>query len=103
QLAKSQMKVSELRSQYPNYFISKNKIELEAGMNVDGILKSIADEYSNHEVDTTDGVKIYFGSEWAHLRKSNTEPIIRIYSESVTEEKANEVAIKIMEKIRALA
>jgi phosphomannomutase len=102
QLAKSQLTVSELRAQYPNYFISKNKIELEASMNVDAILESVAKEYSNFEVDKTDGVKIYFGSEWAHLRKSNTEPIIRIYSEAATEAKANEIAFKIMDKIREL-
>lgn len=103
QLAKAQLPVSELRAQYPSYFISKNKIELEPGMNVDAILDAVANEYANFEVDKTDGVKIYFGSEWAHLRKSNTEPIIRIYSESATEEKANAVAAKIMDKIRALA
>lgn len=102
QLAIAQLPVSEIRAQYPNYFISKNKIELEPGMNVDAILDAVAKEYSNHEVDKTDGVKIYFGSEWAHLRKSNTEPIIRIYSESSSEEKANAVAAKIMDKIRAL-
>lgn len=102
QLAKSQIPVSELRQQYPNYFISKNKIELDANMDVDAILKSVAGEYSNFEVDTTDGVKIYFGNEWAHLRKSNTEPIIRIYSESSTEEKANEIAFKIIDKIKSL-
>lgn len=103
QLAKAQLPVSELRQHYPNYFISKNKIELEPNMDVDAILASVAAEYSDHEVDTTDGVKIYFGREWAHLRKSNTEPIIRIYSESTSEEKANEVAAKIMDKIRSLA
>ncbi|MBI3133834.1 MAG: phosphoglucosamine mutase [Bacteroidetes bacterium] len=103
QLAKAQLPVSELRAQYPNYFISKNKIELEPGMNVDAILDAVANEYASFEVDKTDGVKIYFGSEWAHLRKSNTEPIIRIYSESATEEKANAVAAKIMDKIRELA
>jgi len=102
QLAKSQLTVSELRKHYPNYFISKNKIELDASMNVDAILESVAKEYSAFEVDKTDGVKIYFGSEWAHLRKSNTEPIIRIYSEAATEEKANAVALKIMDKIREL-
>jgi phosphomannomutase len=102
QLAKSQLTVSELRAQYPTYFISKNKIELEASMDVDAILESVAKEYSNFEVDKTDGVKIYFGSEWAHLRKSNTEPIIRIYSEAATEAKANEIAFKIMDKIREL-
>lgn len=103
QLAIAQLPVSELREEYPNYFISKNKIELEPSMNVDAILESVAREYKNFEVDKTDGVKIYFGSEWAHLRKSNTEPIIRIYSESSSEEKANEVARKIMDKIRELA
>lgn len=102
QLAKSQLKVSELRAQYPNYFISKNKIELEASMNVDAILESVAKEYASFEVDKTDGVKIYFGSEWAHLRKSNTEPIIRIYSEAATESKANEVANQIIAKIKTL-
>lgn len=102
QLAKAQLPVSELRAQYPNYFISKNKIELAAGMDVDAILKTVAQEYSSHEVDTQDGVKIYFGNEWAHLRKSNTEPIIRIYSESASEEKANEIANKIISKIKSL-
>jgi len=103
QLAIAQLPVSELRAQYPNYFISKNKIELEPSMNVDAILESVAKEFSEFEIDKTDGVKIYFGSEWAHLRKSNTEPIIRIYSESSSEEKANQVAQKIMDKIRQLA
>lgn len=100
-LAKSQMTVKALRATYPNYFISKNKIQLEAGMDVDGILANVAQEYSAQEVDTTDGVKIYFGSEWVHLRKSNTEPIIRIYSESKDEAAANGLAEKIMERIRA--
>lgn len=102
-LAKSQMKMTELRATYPDYFISKNKIELEASMDVDAILESVKNAYSENEVDTTDGVKIYFGSEWVHLRKSNTEPIIRIYSESASEIKANELAHAIMDKIRALA
>lgn len=95
--------MSELRGDYPNYHISKNKIQLEAGMDVDNILKNVAQEFADKKVDTTDGVKIYFGSEWVHLRKSNTEPIIRIYSESASEDKANELANTIMEKIRALA
>ncbi len=102
-LAKSGLTSLELRETYPNYFISKNKIQLEAGMDVDGILSNIAQEFSDKEVDTTDGVKIYFGSEWVHLRKSNTEPIIRIYSESASEQKANELAYMIMDKIKALA
>ena len=105
QLAESGKSVSDLRAQYPNYTISKNKIQLEEGMNVDGILTSIANEYkaAGNEVDTIDGTKIYFRSEWVHLRKSNTEPIIRIYSESASEDKANELAQTIMGKIRSLA
>lgn len=95
--------MTELRAEYPSYHISKNKIQLEAGMDVDGILANVANEFSTQEVDTTDGVKIYFGSEWVHLRKSNTEPIIRIYSESASEDKANELAHKIMDRIRAHA
>ncbi|MEX1003522.1 MAG: phosphoglucosamine mutase [Crocinitomicaceae bacterium] len=102
QLAASGKKATELRADYPNYFISKNKIQLEEGMDVDGILKNVANSYTEQEVDTTDGVKIYFGSEWVHLRKSNTEPIIRIYSESASEAKANELAQQIMDKIRTL-
>jgi phosphomannomutase len=103
QLAESGLTSLELRETYPNYFISKNKIQLEEGMDVDGILKNIAIEFSDKEIDTTDGVKIYFGNEWVHLRKSNTEPIIRIYSESASEKKANELAFIIMDKIKALA
>ncbi|MBD3637405.1 MAG: phosphoglucosamine mutase [Crocinitomicaceae bacterium] len=102
-LAQSGKSVSKLRADYPNYFISKNKIQLEAGMDVDAILENVAKEFSDNEVDTTDGVKIYFGSEWVHLRKSNTEPIIRIYSESASEDKANDLAKKIMDRIKALA
>ncbi len=102
QLAKANLTALELRKTYPNYYISKNKIQLEPEMDVDAILEAIQKEYSDHEVDTTDGVKIYFGSEWAHLRKSNTEPIIRIYSESESEDKANQLAHAIMDKIRSL-
>lgn len=102
QLAKSNLKTSELRATYPAYFISKNKIELSEDMDVDAILSAVQAEYAQQEIDTTDGVKIYFGSEWAHLRKSNTEPIIRIYSESESEEKANALAYAIMETIKAI-
>lgn len=101
-LAEMKMTTSQLRASYPDYFISKNKIELEAGMDVDAILKAVEEAYSDNEVDTTDGVKIYFGSEWAHLRKSNTEPIIRIYSESASEQKANELAQGVIDKIKEL-
>ncbi|MGV3632509.1 MAG: phosphoglucosamine mutase [Bacteroidota bacterium] len=101
-LAKSGMKTSELRDSYPKYVISKNKIELTPDINVDEILKNVAEKYANEEVDTTDGVKIYIGSEWVHLRKSNTEPIIRIYSESRDEAAANAFAERIIDEIHAL-
>ena len=101
-LAQKKMTVSELRDSYPKYVISKNKIELTPEIDVDLILKKIAEKYSNEEVDTTDGVKIYIGKEWVHLRKSNTEPIIRIYSESFTEQSANDFARKIIDDIKSL-
>ena len=99
-LAHKKMKVSELRDSYPTYTISKNKIELTPEINVDNILAEMAKKYASYEVDTIDGVKIYIEKEWVHLRKSNTEPIIRIYSESETAEKANLFAERIISEIR---
>ncbi len=101
-LAKSKMKCSELRATYPNYEISKNKMELTKEMNVDSILEKMAEKYKDYEVSTIDGVKINIEKEWVHLRKSNTEPIIRIYSESKDLESANKLAGKIIEEIKAL-
>lgn len=101
-LAHKKMSVSQLRDSYPKYTISKNKIELTPAIDVDEILEAMASKYKDEEVDTTDGVKIYIGKEWVHLRKSNTEPIIRIYSESESEEKANELAFRIIDEIKEL-
>lgn len=101
-LAEKKCKVSELRDHYPAYTISKNKIELTPNINVDEILSKMARAYSNEEVDTTDGVKIYIGKEWVHLRKSNTEPIIRIYSESKNAEAADALAKRIITEIQAI-
>lgn len=101
-LAEKKMKASELRDSYPAYTISKNKIQLTPEINVDQILLEMAKKYANHEVDTTDGVKIYIEKEWVHLRKSNTEPIIRIYSESKSLTAANELAGRIIDEINAL-
>ena len=101
-LAKKLIKCSELRDSYPTYTISKNKIELTPAINVDAVLAQMAEKYKDAEVDTLDGVKIYIGDEWVHLRKSNTEPIIRIYSESNTEENATKFALKIMNEIKEL-
>lgn len=99
-LAKSGKKVSELRQTYPNYFISKNKIELTPEINVDNILLKIKDKYKDNEINDIDGVKIDFPTGWVHLRKSNTEPIIRIYSEAGSIEEADGFAKMIMEDIR---
>ena len=99
-LAKSDKTVSELRAQYPNYQISKNKIELTPEIDVDGILKAIEEKYKNNPINTIDGVKIEFENEWVHLRKSNTEPIIRIYSESETLATAEHLANRIISDIK---
>ncbi|MHA8099239.1 phosphoglucosamine mutase [Aquirufa aurantiipilula] len=102
-LANSGMKISALRASYPAYVISKNKIELSANLNVDLILDSIAKAYQEYNVNTIDGVKIDFPEGWVHLRKSNTEPIIRIYAEASTEEQANTFAQQIMNAIEKIA
>jgi len=101
-LAHKKMSVSALRDSYPKYTISKNKIELTPSIDVDKVLVDMAAKYAHEEVDTTDGVKIYIAKEWVHLRKSNTEPIIRIYSESESEQKANELAERIIAEIKAI-
>lgn len=102
-LAKKNIKVSALRASYPPYFISKNKIELEESLNVDEVLAQVAEKYASQPVNTIDGVKIEFDKQWVHLRKSNTEPIIRIYAESADIESADKLAHKIMEDIRSIA
>jgi phosphomannomutase len=102
QLAKSGLKCSELRAQYPNYSISKNKIELKPEINIDLILKSVKQLYANRQIIDTDGVKIVFEKEWIHLRKSNTEPIIRIYTESTDKYKAEKLASEIIHEIKKL-
>lgn len=102
-MAKRKMKVSELRKTYPEYFISKNKIELTPAIDVDHILSVIKEKHSQYEVNDIDGVKIDFPTGWVHLRKSNTEPIIRIYSESGTPEQADKFAQDIIAQIKAIA
>ena len=101
-LAKEGKKVSELKKKYPAYEISKNKIQLTPSIDVDAILVKMKEKYSNEKVTDIDGVKIDFDDCWVHLRKSNTEPIIRIYSEASTKEKADELAKKIMNEIEAI-
>ncbi|MBS1764695.1 MAG: phosphoglucosamine mutase [Bacteroidetes bacterium] len=92
--------VSMLRSSYPDYFISKNKIELTPEISVDGVLESMKEKYKKHKINTIDGVKIEFDKEWVHLRKSNTEPIIRIYAESESLTTAENLAEKIILDIK---
>jgi phosphomannomutase len=101
-LAITKKSMTALRDSYPKYVISKNKIELTPEIDVDLILVKMALKYVDNEVDTTDGVKIYIGKEWVHLRKSNTEPIIRIYSEASDEEAAYKLANRIISEIKAL-
>ena len=101
-LAKTGMKCSELKASYPDYTISKNKIQLTPAIDVDGLLVKMKEKYKEQPVNDADGVKIEFGKEWVHLRKSNTEPIIRIYSESSDENKANDLAKKIITEIEEI-
>lgn len=102
-LAKSGKKVSELRAEYPDYYISKNKIELTPQIDVDGVLCVIKGCYKQYKITDIDGVKIEFPQGWVHLRKSNTEPIIRIYSEAPTREQADRFAAAIMDEIKRIA
>lgn len=101
-LSKFGKSASMLRATYPNYFISKNKIELTPDLNVDEILTGIKSKYRKQRVNTIDGVKIEFDNEWVHLRRSNTEPIIRIYSESQSQTTAQNLAEKIISDIKDL-
>lgn len=101
-LAKSGKTCSQLRAQYPDYHISKNKIQLTQGIDVDAILEKVQQLYADQELNTTDGLKIDWADRWVHLRKSNTEPIIRIYAEAPNKAEADELAQAVMDKIEEL-
>ncbi len=104
-LAKSNKKCSELRAQYPDYFISKNKIQLSPETDVDNILARIKANYQSNndvQINDIDGIKLEFATEWVQLRKSNTEPIIRVYAESKNEEDANKLADRIIDEINKI-
>ncbi|KAA5544002.1 phosphoglucosamine mutase [Adhaeribacter rhizoryzae] len=101
-LAKSGLTTSRLRNTYPNYYISKNKIELTPDINVDDVLVKVQKKYAKQPINTIDGVKIEFNKEWVHLRKSNTEPIIRIYAESDAIATADHLANKIIADIKEI-
>ena len=102
-LAQSKMKVSELRATYPTYFISKKRIELTPEIDVDAILSSVKQHFSGFEINDIDGVKIDFEDKWVHLRKSNTEPIIRIYSEAKSKGEAEALGDELISIIRDLS
>jgi len=102
-LAFEKKKVSEIRAGYPQYFIAKQKVELTPSINVDAILKAVKEKYNQYDVTDIDGVKIDFPDKWVHLRKSNTEPIIRVYSEAHTMKEAEEIGGEVMEVIKQLA
>ncbi|MBR4714612.1 MAG: phosphoglucosamine mutase, partial [Bacteroidales bacterium] len=101
-MAQRGLKASQLRATYPDYVISKNRKDLTPDMDVDAILRQMAEKYKHEQVSTIDGVKIDFADSWAHLRKSNTEPIIRIYCEAHTTEQADALAQKIIADIEGL-
>jgi phosphomannomutase len=102
-LASLDCTVAELRASYPQYYMSKNKIELTPQIDVDAILVTMTEKYKNEDISTIDGVKIDFATEWVHLRKSNTEPIIRIYTEAATQVEANILATRIIDEIKSIA
>lgn len=102
-LANLDMTVAELRASYPQYYMSKNKIELTPQIDVDGILATLTETYKSENITTIDGVKIDFPTEWVHLRKSNTEPIIRIYTEAPTQDAADALAVRFVNELKAIA
>lgn len=102
-LANKKMTVSALRASYPEYYMSKNKIELTPQIDVDAILVAMTAKYKNENITTIDGVKIDFATEWVHLRKSNTEPIIRIYTEAPSQAQADTLALRIIDEIKVIA
>lgn len=102
-LALEKKTVKQLRNSYPDYFMSKNKIELTAGVDLSSIFHTIKEKYSKHPINEEDGLKIEFDNDWVHLRSSNTEPIIRIYAESNSETVANNIAKQLMNDIKEAA
>jgi len=100
-LANSKLKCSELRGAYPSYFVSKNRVELNPGINPDAILEKLKEHFAGEKINTIDGLRVDFEGEWVHMRKSNTEPIIRIYAESKSFEGAKGLANKVLGLIKS--
>jgi phosphomannomutase len=101
-LAEKGMSMTELRASYPAYEMSKNKIQLEAGMDLDAIFTKVEQHYSKESLNKIDGLKIEYSDGWVHLRRSNTEPIIRVYSEGPTAAKANAYAQEVIDFVRSI-
>jgi phosphomannomutase len=101
-LAHKNIKISELCASYPPYFVSKQRIDLTPDIDVDAILERVNEKFANQEINDIDGVKIDFPTKWVHLRKSNTEPIIRIYSEASTMQEADALGQEIIDIIKAM-
>ena len=101
-LSKLKISSSQLRSSYPNYFMSKQKVELNKSLNIDLIFENLKRKYSKEKINTQDGLKIDFKDSWVQLRKSNTEPIVRVYSEAKTQNSADELASKFLNEINKL-
>ncbi|MBS4039278.1 MAG: phosphoglucosamine mutase [Flavobacteriales bacterium] len=99
-LAEKNQNVSEIRASLPSFFMSKNKIELTPQINVDEVLNQVQQKYASEEITTIDGVKIDFANSWVHLRKSNTEPIIRIYTEATSQEDADSLAVRFVSELK---
>ncbi|WP_295842917.1 phosphoglucosamine mutase [uncultured Apibacter sp.] len=102
-LSKKKASVKELRNLYPTYFMGKKKIDLSPEINTDLILKKLEDQYKNEDIKTYDGLKIDFSNSWVHLRKSNTEPIIRIYTEAYTQQEADQLADRFIKEIKKIS
>ena len=101
-MAKSGKKCGQIRAQYPDYFIAKKKTELDSSVNIKALLDKIAEKYANYQVNRVDGVRIDFDDSWVHVRSSNTEPIVRIYAEAMSEKVADNIASKLMADIKEL-
>lgn len=101
-LAQKKMTVSQLRATFPDYYMAKNRIDLQPGTDIDAILAKVKEMYKDEQINDIDGVKIDFPDKWVHLRKSNTEPIIRVYSEASSVEEADELGKKIMSVVNAM-
>ena len=99
-LAESKKSIKQLRNTFPDYFISKNKISLDKGIDVSQIFDKLRNKYKQHPINNEDGLKIEFDNDWVHLRTSNTEPIIRIYAESNFETTADNIAMRLIRDIQ---